>query len=1081
MASFTRSVEVDTNPLAPNRDSSASSAKIRDAKSVPNASLTAFWKLKQEAKTEKLKIHACSIRLKDTSVLKINQVESAQSMAESQSAQSIPDYLMDFSAAFDESRAESLPIYCDEYALEIELLPGEQPPSGRVYSLSLKEEEALRKILQDGLKSGKIRPSKAMGACPVLFVKKPDGSLRMCVDYRRLNAVTKTLQSSLPLISDIFESVRGSGLYSKVDLKGAFNLLRIKEGSEPLTAFQTKFGTYEWTVIPFGLKNAPGHFQSVMQRILGDLIGKGLAVYIDDLLVYEPDPAQHRALLCEIFRRFLEHGLIVSLNKCVFEVPQIDFLGHTLSANGIAMLDAKVSAIADFPEPKNVKELQSFLGLTNYYRMFIPHYSHLTAPLTDLFKKDVPFIFAERCLEAFRSLKACFTQGSILAFPDQSKQFHLQTDASDFALGAALHQWDDRSASLRPVGFYNRKLLPAEMNYPIYDKELLAIKDALVHWRHLLIDTIHPVLIQTDHKNLTYFRTTQQLNRRQARWQEILADYDFVIAYLKGSDNVVADALSRVPTFTTNHGDPERMRNVSTLLPNHIFRDPSVEPIRPSVLSMLTASDSEREYGTHALPPASLEEIEVDAEDDPFNLDALRERITDVAGDEAAAWADPEITDVSNWPVHMFMYLKTNEIKDGLPSRYVRLIKSQKKNFAAKGTRLYKSVTVQGLSLVVPYLPKSQRNQKIKELHEVMGHLGTDSIADSLKMRYWWPMLVSDLKYFTEACETCQLNRKSEKLSQHPMHPLPPPGLPFYRWGIDFVQDLPETRHGNTNIVTAIDYATRMVVAKAVPNRDSQTVAKFLFEIMTRFGAPSEIVSDRGSCFMASLLSDYLAIQEVNHYPTTPYHPNTNGMVERMHSVLGNIITKMSFNAREKWDEFVPSAVFILNARKHSVTGFSPFYLAYGFNPRLPGDISPPCIFNLRDHDDQTMFTERELIRLGQDRAAALYRSQRQAQEMAKKHDANPRVSDQEYPVGSFVKVKNHTKKKFQNAWQGPFIVDRIGPHDVYYLKTPGGLEVKNPVNRDHLAPYSPGPDFVSEAASQESEEGGTVGSGSNT
>jgi hypothetical protein len=260
------------------------------------------------------------------------------------------------------------------------------------------------------------------------------------------------------------------------------------------------------------------------------------------------------------------------------------------------------------------------------------------------------------------------------------------------------------------------------------------------------------------------------------------------------------------------------------------------------------------------------------------------------------------------------------------------------------------------------------------------------------------------------------------------MHPLAPPGIPFYRWGLDFIQDLPHNPEGFTQILTCMDYSTRYLIAKPVKDRSSKTVAEFLFhEVFMKFGAPTEIITDRASCFMSKVVQDYADCQRFHHFASTPYHPNTNGLVERAHAIIGPIITKMCQGMPERWPLFVASAVFAANARTHTVTGFSPFQLVYGFSPRLPGDLDPPFIFNLQDSEEQIAYTVKELQLLGQRRAAALFRTQRQAEIMKKKHDSNPKVTEDTYPVGAYVKVYNHSRTKFKNKWTGPFVVDKLG------------------------------------------------------
>jgi hypothetical protein len=331
----------------------------------------------------------------------------------------------------------------------------------------------------------------------------------------------------------------------------------------------------------------------------------------------------------------------------------------------------------------------------------------------------------------------------------------------------------------------------------------------------------------------------------------------------------------------------------------------------------------------------------------------------------------------------------------------------------------------------VPYVAESLRESKLKELHFTFGHLSTDSIFDSLRNRCWWPQQLQSLKQFVERCSICQKHRINKSSSQSQI-PIPPSGLPFR--SIDFIQDLPETESGNKDIIVAVDHATRLLVAEASKDRTARTVALFLFQLMIKYGAPQEIITDRANCFLGDVMKEYLAIQSINHFPTTSYHARTNGMVERVNGVLGSIITKMTLGTREKWEKFVEPAAFILNARKHSTTGFSPFFLTYGLNPRLPGDVFPPCTYSKKNDNDISSATHRELTRLSQYRALTSEYVQ--------------------FQIGEFVKLKNFTKKKFEFGWNGPFIIQGIGPHNTYYLKKADGTLLDHPQNGIHLATW---------------------------
>jgi len=308
----------------------------------------------------------------------------------------------------------------------------------------------------------------------------------MVVDYRNLNDITVRISYPLPLIHDMLENLKTGKIFSKLDLRVAFNLIRIKKGDEYKTAFTCKYGHYEYLVMPFGLKNAPAVFQHFLNDVLEDVLGKFAYCYIDDIIVFSPDVESHLEHLKIILKKLQDAGLYAKLEKCEFCVPFLDFLGHRISSDGILMDPKKVSSILEWPVPSNVKELQSFLGLTNYYRRFIPGFSLLCNPLNRLLKKHSKFVWTNDQQSAFDTIKSKFSSKPILAYPNRDLPFLVETDSSNFAFGAILSQTSPFDNKTHPVAFYSRSLTLAERNYPIYDKEFLAIVDSLEHWRHLL-------------------------------------------------------------------------------------------------------------------------------------------------------------------------------------------------------------------------------------------------------------------------------------------------------------------------------------------------------------------------------------------------------------------------------------------------------------------------------------------------------------------------------------------------------------------------------------------------------------------
>jgi transposase InsO family protein len=437
----------------------------------------------------------------------------------------------------------------------IPLEDGKQPRFGPLYSLSEPKLKALREYLEGNLAKGFIAESQSPAGHPILFVDKPDGSLRLCVDYRALNEITIKNRYALPLIAELQDRIVGAKFFTKLDLLGAYNLIRMKKGEEWKTAFRTRYGHYEYNVMPFGLTNAPATFQAMINNALRPHLDKFVVAYLDDILIYSKTEKEHIEHVTTVLKALAEYQLKVRLEKSVFHTKSTEFLGYIVSTEGLKMQPNKVRAILDWPDLRNVKDVQQFLGLANYYRRFIHMFSGIVGPLTQLTRKETPFRWGLGEIEAFKKIKTSFTTDPVLVTFDPERKITVETDASDYAMAATISQPDD-NGKLHPVAYYSRKFSDAERNYDIHDKELLAIVAAFKEWRVYLEGPKYPVQVLTDHKNLLYFTSTKELNQRQVRWSEELSRYNFQINYRKGSENGKADTLSRRPDYDVDSNTP---------------------------------------------------------------------------------------------------------------------------------------------------------------------------------------------------------------------------------------------------------------------------------------------------------------------------------------------------------------------------------------------------------------------------------------------------------------------------------------------------------------------------------------------
>ena len=420
---------------------------------------------------------------------------------------------------------------------QIDLIPGASLPNHAPYRTNPEETKEIMRQVQELLDKGYIRESLSPCAVPIILVPKKDGTSRMCVDCRGINNITIRYRHPIPRLDDMLDELSGSTIFSKVDLRSGYHQIRMKLGDEWKTAFKTKFGLYEWLVMPFGLTNAPSTFMRLMNEVLRAFIGRFVVVYFDDILIYSRSLEEHLEHLRAVFIALRDARLFGNLGKCTFCTDRVSFLGYVVTPQGIEVDKAKIEAIESWPQPKTVTQVRSFLGLAGFYRRFVRDFSTIAAPLNELTKKDVPFLWGTAQEEAFTVLKDKLTHAPLLQLPDFNKTFELECDASGIGLGGVLLQ------DGKPVAYFSEKLSGPSLNYSTYDKELYALVRTLETWQHYLWPK--EFVIHSDHESLKHIKSQAKLNRRHAKWVEFIETFPYVIKHKKGKENVIADALSR--------------------------------------------------------------------------------------------------------------------------------------------------------------------------------------------------------------------------------------------------------------------------------------------------------------------------------------------------------------------------------------------------------------------------------------------------------------------------------------------------------------------------------------------------------
>ncbi|GJR13817.1 reverse transcriptase domain-containing protein [Tanacetum coccineum] len=410
-------------------------------------------------------------------------------------------------------------------------------PIDATISLAHVEMKRATEQLKELYVKGFIRPSSSPWGAPILFVKKKDGSFRMCIDYRELNKLTVKNCYPLPRIDDLFDQLQGSSIYLKINLRSGYHQLRVREEDIPKTAFRTRYGHYEFQVMPFGLTNAPAVFMDLMNRVCKPYLDKFVIVFIDDILIYSRDEKEHEEHLKTILELLKKEELYAKFSKCEFWIHTVKFLGHVIDSSGIHVDPTKIEAVKNWASPTTPSEIRQFLGLAGYYRRFIKRFSKIAKPMTELMQKDRKFDWGEEQETSFQLLKQKLCAAPILALPEGSDDFVVYCDASIKGLGAILMQ------RLKVIAYASRQLKIHEKNYTTHDLELGAVVFALKIWRHYLYGI--KCVVFTDNKSLQHILNQKELNMRQHRWVELLSDYDYEIRYHLRKANIVADALSQ--------------------------------------------------------------------------------------------------------------------------------------------------------------------------------------------------------------------------------------------------------------------------------------------------------------------------------------------------------------------------------------------------------------------------------------------------------------------------------------------------------------------------------------------------------
>lgn len=884
---------------------------------------------------------------------------------------------------------DELPGYPPERGIEaehvIKLVEGAMPPVPRRYRMSPRERAEVEDHVGKLLAKGLAQPSTSPYGAPILFVPKPDGTLRLVVDYRSLNKITVKDKYPIPHIADLIDQLRDAKVFSALDLTQGYYQLRIAPEDVHKTAFTTHIGLYEYKVLPMGLSNSVSVFQRAMTSIFAPYIGKFVCVYLDDILIYSKTAEEHMEHLETVLKLLEKHKLYIRMHKCIFNAPEVKYLGHIVGRNQVKPDPKKIQAVAEWPLPENIHQLRAFLGLVNYFSKFIDRHAATARPLTELLRKGVPYsIHTPERVEAFESLKKALINAPVLTIPDLAKPFKVIADASNFDMSGILLQDE------KPVAYESRKFKPAECNYPVHEREMLAAIHCLRVWRCYLDGQQFELF--TDHKPLLLVEDQPHLSSRQARWMQFLALFDIKWHYLKGKHNP-ADCLTRMPAG--------KMLNVATRAQAKLASGGEENSAKPDQRSHEKSTPRPEGLSKNNAPPRPTPSI-----------------LTRVA---EATESDPWFQNSRN--------TECLEFKDG-----VYYMKDHK--------------------LVIPNDPVLRRMIMAEHHNPPSkGHPGVNRTIEHILRHYWWSGLYKDVTEYVKCCEQCQRNKSRTVRPGGLMEPLPIPTGKWESVGMDFIVGLPCSKEGYDAILVVIDRLSKMVhLIPTTMTVTAPEVAKLFVEnIVKLHGVPESIVSDRDHNFTSHFWKTVCEMWNMAQDMSTAFHPQTDGQTERVNRVLEEYLRSYVGPLQDDWDSFLPMAEFAMNDSHQKSIGMSPFYMNYGCHPRMPTTLSTPKRDNPSGKDyveniHSAIHRAKIVLKDAQNK-------QKQYADK-KRREVSFKPGDRVLLSTANLRLKVPGTQKLLPRYIGPFVVEKQVGKNAYRLSLPSAMKVHPVFNVSLLHAY---------------------------
>lgn len=892
----------------------------------------------------------------------------------------------------------------------------------------------IRRQVTEMLDQDIIRESTSPWSFPVCMIPKPGtNTYRFCINFIKLNEISDRNNFPLPNINDTLDSLGAAApkYFSTLDLASGYWQIDLEENSKPKTAFITQDGLYEFNVMPFGLHNAPATFQRAMQEVLRGLNWKFVLVYLDDVIIFSKSFEEHLDHLKQVLERFRSVGLKLQPKKCTFAQKEVKYLGHIVGQDGVSTDPAKLQIVRNYPIPTKVSEVRSFLGFVGYYRKYIKDFCKISEPLTNLTRKNVHFVWNEKCVEAFETLKQRLLEPPILAYPRfDGTEFILQTDASFKGLGFILAQKHDGKE--RVISYGGRALHDAEKNYTTTELEALAVVEGIKKYAPYLQHSVKFIVV-TDHCALKWLFKGNHSGGRLARWTLKLQAYDFEVIHVRGKNNGNADALSRInydklgnceccthshSPKSDDHSNSAWIESNLDAVADDVIQQPQDVHIRPNVnvIRNLRYKHKKRIRNDNATLPQRAPAF-------PNELDLAKfkqELLTDIFANS------------------MMEYLEHDTLpKDSTKARDIIL---QSDHYFVHDGLLYHiwhtpaKRHMPERNVVQLYIPKTVIDTVLNNCHDhvLAAHFGFQRTYDRIRQRYFWKGMYQAVDNWVRSCISCAQRKTHRHKVLAPMVNMKVPGA-FERVSVDVLGPLPTTVSGNRYVLCFTDHCTRWPILVPLKETDASTIATAFFDhVISEHGCPETLLSDRGANFLSKIVQEVCRIMRTQKLNTSAYHPQCNAIQERYNAVILDTISHYVNQCHSDWDKYLPAIQFAYRTTPATNSvGFSPFFLLYGREARLPLDVtllkqSHYPEKSLRDHI-HVLISQLEMFR-------DISKTHAEENKSKMKNRYDNRAQEVDFQVGDTVwvyipRLQKGLSRKLMKFWCGPYLlVERTGP-----------------------------------------------------